>query len=153
MSESVSLTANYREMAEKDVQAIAILEAETFSDAWTSQGIYETFCQKQAFVTVAEVDGQIAGYCIIYHVMDEGEIARIAVGNKFRRRGIGRGLLDYACKSCKERQVERLLLDVRESNMGARTFYKAYGFAEDGIRKNFYEQPKEHAVLMSKTLG
>lgn len=153
MSESVLLAANYRKMTEADVQAIATLEAETFPDAWTSQGVYETFCQNQAFVTVAEVEGEIAGYCIIYHVMDEGEIARIAVVSKFRRQGIGRGLLDYTCKSCQERQVERLLLDVRESNMGARTFYKAYGFAEDGMRKNFYEQPKEHAVLMSKTLG
>ena len=153
MSESVSLTANYRKMTEADVQAIAILESEIFPDAWTSQGIYETFCQKQALVTVAEVEGEIAGYCIIYYVMDEGEIARIAVGSKFRRQRIGRGLLDYTCENCKERQVERLLLDVRESNMGARTFYKSYGFAEDGIRKNFYEQPKEHAVLMSKMLG
>lgn len=143
----------FRKMAETDVQAIAILEAETFPDAWTSQSIYETFCQKQAFITVAEVEGEIAGYCIVYYAMEEGEIARIATAQTMRRQGIGRGLLDYTCECCKEKQVERLLLDVRESNIGARAFYQAYGFEEDGIRKNFYEQPKENAVLMSKVLS
>lgn len=139
-------------MTEADIPAIAALEARTFSDAWTRQGIYETFCQKQAFITVADVEGEIAGYCIVYYAMDEGEIARIAVDEKVRRRGIGRGLLDYTCECCKEKQVERLLLDVRESNMDARAFYQMYGFEEDGIRKNFYEHPQENAVLMSKAL-
>ena len=152
MSKGIFLTVNYRKMTEADIPAIATLEAQTFSDAWTREGIYGTFCQKQAFITVAEVEGEIAGYCIVYYVMGEGEIARIAVGSEYRRRGIGKGLLDDVCGSCKEKQVERLLLDVRESNIGARTFYQMYGFGEDGIRKNFYGNPKENAVLMSKTL-
>ena len=153
MSERILFTANFRKMTLADIPAIAALEAETFSDAWTSQSIYETFCQKQAFIIVAEVNGQVAGYSIVYYVMDEGEIARIAVGNQFRRRGIGCGLLNYTGECCKEKQVERLLLDVRESNETARAFYRKYGFAEDGIRKHFYDKPSEDAVLMSKALS
>ena len=131
---------------------MADLEKKIFSDAWTSTGIYETFCQNQAFVGVAECDGEIVGYCIIYYVMDEAEIARVAVDEKVRRQGVGRGLLDYICECCKIKNINRLLLDVRERNEGARRFYEQYGFVVDGIRKNFYDQPKENAILMSKTI-
>ena len=142
----------FRNMTEQDVIPVAELEKKVFYDAWTSTGIYETFCQDQAFVTVAENDGEIVGYCIIYYVMDEAEIARIAVDEKVRRQGVGRGLLDFVCECCKVKHVQRLLLDVRESNESARRFYEQYGFAVDGIRKNFYDQPKENAVLMSKII-
>lgn len=142
----------FRNMTEQDVAGVAELEKKVFSDAWTSTGIYETFCQNQAFVAVAECDGEITGYCIIYYVMDEGEIARIAVDEKVRRQGVGRGLLDFICECCKIKKVYRLLLDVRESNEGARRFYEQYGFTVDGVRKNFYDQPKENAVLMSKNI-
>lgn len=144
---------SFRNIAESDIDAVAGLEKEIFPDAWTSKSIYETFCQNQAFITVAETDGEIIAYCIIYYVMDEGEIARIAVDAKRRRGGTGRQLLDYTCALCREKGVSRLLLDVRESNLSARKFYQNYGFAEDGIRKNFYQMPKEHAVLMSKDIG
>ena len=143
---------NFRNMTEQDIEKVAELEKHVFSDAWTSQGIHETFCQNQAFVTVAEFDGKIVGYCIVYYVMEEGEIARIAVDETMRRQGVGRGLLDYVSGYCKTKNVERLLLDVRESNTSARAFYEQYGFAVDGVRNNFYEQPKENAVLMSKNL-
>lgn len=142
----------FRNMTEQDVVQIAELEKKVFPDAWTSTGIYETFCQNQAFVAVAECDGEITGYCIIYYVMDEGEIARIAVDEKVRRQGVGCGLLDFICECCKIKKVYRLLLDVRESNEGARRFYEQYGFTVDGVRKNFYDQPKENAVLMSKNI-
>lgn len=142
----------FRNLTETDIPNVVALETKVFSDAWTEQSIYETFCQSQAFVAVAESDGEFAGYCIVYYVLDEGEIARIAVDEKARRQGVGRGLLDYVCKCCEEKQIARLLLDVRESNTGARAFYKQYGFAEDGMRRNFYEQPKENAVLMSKNI-
>lgn len=142
-----------RNMTESDVDAIAFLEKQAFPDAWTSQSIHDTFCQRQAFIVVAEDDGKTVGYCIVYHVLDEGEIARVAVDSSCRRQGVGRKILDQVSDICAEKGVTRLLLDVRESNVAARTFYQSYGFQEDGIRKNFYDTPKEHAVLMSKVLG
>ena len=142
----------FRKVTENDVSSIAILEKYVFSDSWTERSIYETHCQNQAFIVVAECEGEVVGYCIAYYVLDEGEIARIAVNEKVRRQGVGQGLLDFVCGWCKEKQIARLLLDVRESNVDARAFYQQYGFVEDGIRKNFYELPKENAVLMSKIL-
>lgn len=142
----------FRKMTEEDIAQIADLEKKIFTDPWTNQGIYETFCQNQAFIAVAEQNDKIVGYGIIYYVLDEGEIARIAVDETVRRQGVGRGILDYICKCCKKENVIRLLLDVRESNVSARSFYEQYGFLADGMRKNFYEKPNENAVLMSKEL-
>lgn len=142
----------FRKGTEEDIKQIAELETRTFSDAWTEKSVRETFEQTQAFITVAEVDGKFAGYCIIYYVMDEAEIARIAISEDVRRQGIGSGLLDYTCECCREKEVTRLLLDVRKSNKGAITFYETYGFQTDGMRKNFYDLPRENAVLMSKNL-
>ena len=142
----------FRRASEKDIIKIAELERENFTDAWSKQSIAETLVQKQAFITVAEKQGEVVGYCIVYYVMDEAEIARIAISSEMRRQGIGKELLDYTVECCREKQIDRLLLDVRESNQNAIAFYTAYGFGEDGIRKNFYECPQEHAVLMSKDL-
>ncbi len=142
-----------RNMIESDLEAIAALEQVTFSDGWTLKSIYDTFCQKQAFVVTAETDGRIVGYCIVYFALDEGEIARIAVDTSCRRQGVGREILNQVEKRCAERGIVRLLLDVRESNETARKFYLNFGFREDGVRKNFYDMPREDAVLMSKVIG
>lgn len=142
-----------RRATETDIEAIAKMEMKIFSDAWTLNNVYETFCQPQAFIVVAEQKEEIVGYCIVYYVLDEGEIARIAVDSKCRRQGVGRQILEHVKEICKEKEITRLLLDVRESNSAARAFYKHYGFCEDGIRKNFYEMPREHAVLMSCSIG
>ena len=142
-----------RNMIESDVEAIATMESAVFSDAWTAKSIEDTDNQPQAFIMTAELDGKVAGYCIVYFVLDEGEIARIAVDNCFRRQGVGRKLLEQVERTCKEKGIIRLMLDVRESNESARAFYKSLGFEVDGVRKNFYEMPKENAVLMSKVPG
>ena len=141
-----------RNMIEADILSVAELESNIFSDAWTIQGIRDTFEQKQAIVVVAEEKNVVVGYCVLYYVLDEAEIARVAVDEAFRRQGLGFHLLDDVCDFCKENHIERLLLDVRESNKNARAFYEKYGFQADGVRKGFYEQPKEDAVLMSKRL-
>lgn len=138
-----------RKMEEQDIAAVAALEQATFADPWTEKGIYDTFCQNQAYILVAMQDERLMGYCIVYHVLDEAEIARIAVNSFCRKQGVGRSLLDAVMEACKESNITRVLLDVRESNAGARAFYGHYGFEEDGIRKNFYEMPREDAILMS----
>ena len=141
-----------RYMVETDLDALAALESATFTDAWAKKSIYDTFCQQQAFIVVAENDGKVAGYCIVYFVLDEGEIARIAVDAACRRQGVGREILKQVTRICRDKGITRLMLDVRESNDSARKFYLSYGFQEDGVRKNFYEMPKEHAILMSKDI-
>lgn len=137
----------------QDASQIAEIEQNTFTDAWSEQAILSTLSQKQAFVLVARDEEKIQAYCILYYVLDECEITRIAVREDSKRKGIGRQLLHWLSDYCKTLGVEKLLLDVRESNHSARMFYKDFGFQMDGVRKGFYEHPKEDAILMSKILG
>lgn len=139
-----------REMNPEDSIKIAELEQSIFSDAWTQKGIEETFSQPHALIVVAEDGQKILGYCILYTVLDEAEIARIAVCGEERHRGTGSKILEACEKICVEKGVNKILLDVRESNETARRFYEKHGFQRDGIRKGFYENPCENAVLMSK---
>lgn len=139
-----------RNMIESDLEAIASLENAVFSDAWTAKSLQDTYHQAQTFIVTAELDGKVAGYCIVYFVLDEGEIARVAVDNSCRRQGVGRSILEQVEKMCQAKGIIRLMLDVREGNDSARKFYQSLGFEEDGIRKNFYTLPEENAILMSK---
>ena len=143
---------NVRRIKNTDVEAVAKLEKLYFTDAWSEKSILESMQQPQAFILVAEEQDEIVGYCIVYFVLDEAEIARIAVEASRRKQGVGQELLRAACRTGIQQGVERLLLDVRESNAAAQRFYRAFGFVEDGIRKNFYDNPKEHAVLMSMSI-
>lgn len=143
---------NVRKMKESDVEVVANLEKLYFTDAWSEKSILETMQQPHAFILVAEEEDIVVGYCIVYYSMEEAEIARIAVAASNRKQGVGQELLRAACRTGIQQGVERLLLDVRESNESALRFYRAFGFAEDGIRKNFYQNPKEHAVLMSMSI-
>lgn len=135
-----------------DLQDIAALESEIFSDAWSLKSLEETWKQKNAAIFVAKTKEGMAGYLIFYYVLEEGEIARIATAHSVRRQGAAsqmfRKLLDF----CREQKITRIMLEVRENNEAARQFYGKCGFTKDGIRRNYYENPKENAVLMSVNL-
>lgn len=139
-----------RHMVEEDAVAAAELDRQSFSDFWSIKSVRETIGQPQTICLAAEKGGKLAGYMLVYAVDKEAEIARIAVGKEYRRQGVGSRLLQKLESLCQERHIHKLLLDVRESNDGARSFYKEKGFVEDGIRQSFYEKPKENAVLMSR---
>ena len=89
---------------------------------------------------------QLLGYVIFYYVLDEGEIARIATSPQHRRQGVAVRLLEKMRAFSYEQNITRWLLDVRISNETAIHFYKAAGFAKDGVRKNFYATTPEDAM-------
>lgn len=137
------------EAKEQDIADIARLERNIFSDGWSISAIRETWRQPCTLVAGAIRGRRLVGYAILYYMAGEGEIARIATDPSARRQGAAGSLLVYLKDFCWKKGCERLLLDVRESNAAARAFYKKYGFTEDGIRKKFYTNPVENAILMS----
>lgn len=141
-----------RRMEAGDAAAAAEIEYQCFSDAWSQNGISESLANPQAVCLAAEKAGKLVGYLFAYQAADEAEIARIAVAREQRRKGAGRKLLDSLEELCRKGQIHRLMLDVRESSEGARAFYEKAGFTEDGMRKGFYTEPAEDAVLMSKEI-
>lgn len=142
-----------RELKVEDSAAVAEMEQQIFSDPWSEKSVMETVQQKQSVCFAAEKAGHILGYLLVYHAADEAEIARIAVQKEARRQGAAGKLMQALEHYCEEHKMEKLLLDVRESNEAARSFYTKNGFVEDGIRQGVYTNPSEDAVLMSRQLG
>lgn len=139
------------------ISEIAALESDIFPDPWSEKSIRDTLENPQARIwsiisrQAPEHAGkpQLLGYVIFYYVLDEGEIARIATSPQHRRQGLAVRLLEKMRAFSYEQNITRWLLDVRISNETAIHFYKAAGFAKDGVRKNFYANPPEDAILMS----
>ena len=135
------------------IEKIAFLEQEIFPDPWSYSELKSTVKQKHTFTAAVKEGDTLLGYFICYYVLEECEIARIAVEKDARRRGIGQQLFEYMKEVCRKKQLTRILLDVRKSNEPAIRFYEKNGFGTDGERRFYYggENP-EDAVLMSRTL-
>ena len=142
-----------RTLRTEDAAAVAELERQIFTDAWSEKGVLDTIRLGNTICVAAEKAGRIVGYLLAYDTAGEAEIARIAVDKDVRRLGVGSRLMLELENICEERNIKKLLLDVRESNAEARSFYEEDGFTEDGIRQKFYSDPEEDAVLMSRELG
>lgn len=138
-------------MAEEHISALAQLEKECFADPWSEKALAEELTNPNAVFRVALIDEEVAGYVGMLHVLDEGDICNVAVFDIFRRRGVATALIQHLVDYAVENQLSFITLEVRESNIGAQKFYETMGFETIGIRKNFYDNPKEHAILMNKT--
>ena len=141
-----------RPMTIEDCEQVAAIEAASFSVPWSLNAFTETVEKENFRYFVAEENGEILGYCGFIFVLDEAEIPNVCVKASARKSGIGRKMMTVLVEEAKKLGMAVLYLEVRESNTPARKLYRSLGFEENGIRKNFYEHPVEHAVLMSKTL-
>ena len=141
-----------RPMTIEDCEQVAQIEAVSFSVPWSLRAFTETVEKENFRYFVAEESGEILGYCGFLFVLDEAEIPNVCVKASARCRGIGKQMMTVLIEEAKKLGMAMLYLEVRESNSPARALYQSLGFEENGIRKNFYEHPMEHAVLMSKAL-
>ena len=139
-----------RRSTPRDAAAIAELEAEIFSDPWSERDICDTICTEGAMCYSAIKDGVPVAYIIGRIIAPEAEIYRIATHPDYRGRGVAYRLLDYAVKTERGRGLERLFLEVRSKNLAALSLYRAYGFEKIGIRKNYYKNPDDDAIVMLK---
>lgn len=143
-----------REMVLADCSPLSQLDRVVFSEPLSEKGFEHELENKNALTLVAESDGRTAGYINIWSVCGEVSINNIAVAEEFRRRGIGKLLMQTAFDSLEKRfgKCEIAMLEVRESNFSAISMYEKFGFEKVGVRKNFYRKPTENAILMNKEL-
>lgn len=139
-----------REMTEEDLVQVVEIEKETFSQPWSKEGFLGSLKEKATLYLCTEIDGKIAGYCGLLQVLDEADITNVAVASEFRRQGIARQMLQELLRRGLGRGIKNFTLEVRESNLSAQKLYEQLGFENCGIRKNFYDFPKENAVIMWK---
>jgi [ribosomal protein S18]-alanine N-acetyltransferase len=95
----------------------------------------------------------VLGYAVLWCVLDQGELANIAVRPELRGRGLGARLLDEVVAACRRRGVTKLYLEVRDSNDAALRLYERFGFREVGRRRSYYQEPREDARVMALELG
>ena len=137
-----------REMQLDDLEQVMEIENENFYRPWTETGFFTFLIRQDTLFLVAEEDEEILGYCGVVMVQDEGDITNVSVKKDRQNHGIGKLLVRELIRKTEEMGVSRLFLEVRESNERAIHVYEKAGFVKNGLRKNYYEDPVEHAVLM-----
>jgi len=142
-----------RKMTEQDLDELMIIERESFSLPWSRQA-YETELQNQyANYLVCDWQGEVAAYVGMWTVFEDAHITNVAVGRRFRRMGMGRILMLEEEKLALAKQASRILLEVRPSNIAALTMYNELGYYPTSLRKQYYSDNNEDAIIMTKYLS
>lgn len=140
-------------MTMEHIPQVAALERACFSRPWSEESLQGELWNDSAVIIVAEgEDGSVLGYAGLQTVLDEGYITNVAVDEKYRRQGIADELI-AAFARFGQAKLAFLTLEVRASNAPAISLYAKHGFEEVGRRKNYYDDPKEDALLMTLTFA
>lgn len=139
-----------RRMQAEDLDAVAGIEKEIFSMPWSKKGFEDSLNAGNTTYLTALEDGRIIGYCGFLQVLDEAEITNVAVDETARCRGSGYRMMKKLLECAQEQGAVSVLLEVRESNAAAIGLYKKLGFTAESVRRNFYENPREDAIIMWK---
>jgi len=127
---------------------IAAIEQEIFPDPWSIELLLRKTLDPNTIFYVAEDGEGVKGYAILQLIPPEAEVINIAVTPIARQEGIGRALLEILLREAETQQIETIHLEVRENNQAAIALYRTLGFQEIGLRKHYYTNPQEHAILM-----
>lgn len=145
-----------RKMKASDVGTAARNEALCFSMPWSENAFREIAAEQETgdgqtlLYLVAELDGRIVGHCGVRNLLGEGEITNVAVHPDYRNRGIAGVMLAELLDRGSRMGIEAFTLEVRAGNRSAIRLYEKAGFVTEGVRKGFYDMPKEDALIMWK---
>lgn len=157
-----SRKAEYKDMADmiirqatvNDVDDIYEIERLCFPEPWSRESmVYELESNPRAFYIVAELEGQVAGYAGLWWIGDEGHITNVAVKPGFRNRRIAQGIMGVMIEFTTKEGILHHTLEVRRSNEPAIRLYEKFGFRVEGVRKGYYQNNKEDALIMWRHEG
>lgn len=133
----------------EDIGQIAEIEKRCFSVPWSEESLlYDMTENERAVYIVAELEGEIIGYVGIWTILDEGHINNVAVSPDYRRMHVGSVLIENMIKVTEEAGIKSHTLEVRAGNEPAKGLYAKFGFKEAGVRKGYYEDNGEDAIIM-----
>ncbi|MCC0637178.1 MULTISPECIES: ribosomal protein S18-alanine N-acetyltransferase [unclassified Clostridioides] len=136
------------EMTIKDIDEVFEVEKNCFEDYWSKESFRKELSNEVAKYIVAKLDGKVVGYVGIWLILDEGHINNVAVHSDYRGKKIGDKLIKRLVDLCKDNNIASMTLEVRASNKIAQNLYRKYGFKMGGIRKEYYNDNKEDAIIM-----
>ncbi|MGG6432855.1 ribosomal protein S18-alanine N-acetyltransferase [Anoxybacillus sp. D401a] len=143
------MDVSFRFMTLQDLDRIVEIEQLSFTLPWSRSSFYQELTSNPyARYIVMEYDGQIIGYCGMWLVMDEAHITNIAVLPQFRGKKLGEALMKQAMALAREEGAQTMTLEVRVSNIVAQSLYRKLGFLNGGIRKRYYSDNQEDALVM-----
>jgi ribosomal-protein-alanine N-acetyltransferase len=143
------LKLDFSLMGLEHLDQVSAIEALSFSQPWSREAFfYEVTKNDFALYVVALYKNQVAGYSGLWLVLDEGHLTNVAVHPKLRGKGTGRALMTEIISRAASLGVERLTLEVRASNSQALGLYSSLGFVEKGVRKKYYSDNNEDALIM-----
>jgi ribosomal-protein-alanine N-acetyltransferase len=141
-----------RKMTPRDLDQVMLIEQEAFSLPWSRQSYENELKNQYANYLVIDYQGDVGGYGGIWVVFDEAHITNVAVASSFRGRGWGRALMLELEALARRKRAVRILLEVRPSNRAAIAMYHGLGFMVSGLRKQYYSDNNEDAIVMVKHL-
>ena len=137
-------------LTEEYVDQVCVLEEEAFSMPWHKESFLEMIANENACYLVALVGEEVVASCGLRHIVGEGEITNVVTKSTMRGKGVGRQILLRLLEEGSKMGAEAFTLEVRVSNVPAIHLYESLGFVSEGVRKNFYEEPTEDALIMWK---
>ena len=136
---------------EAQLGQIEKIEQQCFSCPWTMDQLRSQLSdERHVFLTAVDNSGAVLGYVGMMFVLDEGYISNVAVAPDFRRQGVADALIAALMRRAEERRLAFVTLEVRAGNEPAKALYSKQGFVPVGRRKNYYDLPKEDAILMTR---
>ncbi|MEY9980562.1 ribosomal protein S18-alanine N-acetyltransferase [Lysinibacillus sp. RC79] len=146
----MSSNVTYRKMVSDDVPVVYEIELATFPTPWSLDSFYYEVHENQYAHYVLAIDeyNSIIGFCGMWMVIDAAQITNVAVIEAARGRGIGEGLMREAMRIARERSMEVMSLEVRVTNTVAQNLYRKLDFQDGGIRKGYYTDNGEDALVM-----
>ena len=137
-------------MTKEHLEAVYIIETECFSHPWSRESLESEIENETSYFLTATENNEVVGYIGMSIVIDEGYIFNVAVSKNSRKKGVATALINELVTYGKKNNFSFITLEVRESNEPARSLYSKFGFIKVGERKDYYSDPKENAVLMTK---
>ena len=153
MSARLDTLPRYRRMTVHDLNAVLAIEQTIYPYPWTC-GNFSDSLTAGYHCWIVELGGAIAGYCVAMIGAEEAHLLNLSVASPWQRQGLGREILAFAMKLARDYAAERILLEVRLSNVAARALYAGAGFAEIAVRRGYYPagQAREDAIVLELSL-
>ena len=139
-------------MSLETVEAVEAIETECFSVPWSLDSLAEELSNPLAVMRVALIGDEVAGYVGMHHIIDEGYLTNLAVTARFRRQGVALALMHELLRYAEENDLQMVSLEVRESNEAAVALYSGLDFDQAGLRRDYYTNPTENALILTRKM-
>lgn len=137
-----------RRMEINDLDEILEVEKNCFNVPWTRHMFEDELYNLNAYYYVIKVNGKIVGYVGFWKIIDEAHITNVAIHSDYRRSGYGRALINALLNKARELGIFAATLEVRVSNLAAISLYESFGFISSGVRRGYYSDNNEDALIM-----